>query len=453
MANNIHSNTPEKRLEEEKRTWNTIAITEKNRLPQTIEEINTWIRSIIEAIGSLISNADQIPLENHQISSTFGVLQAGRLMDASSQNNDCLVHSFLTIVSPLFRKLQRTDRNRVASYFRRFIMVQIPEINQSLLKSYHFLTTAELEKLARMYDVSFIVIKDSDEAAYRSMEVIPSMEDPFWNRHPSGPYHVIHGTNAHFTPVAYDGNSDPYTLTDIQKVDIESLMERITQSSIDDSGPARQRLQEVEHAAQQFIENHRPQLQEYLQQIKDDPSNKAYIVSNGFRTFQDLTSTFMKTYNGALKNQLPSKIITKVYDLLTKEQQPNEQSYVPSNSKQLENEYVIPGLTEEEQMKIALQTSINEQQQSNKKEEQELANALAQIQQQSVTQPSVTQPLVTQPSVTSTTSSNSTVLRVVHATANGSPYTATVYAPIKGGKRRTRKGKKTNRKTKRNIKK
>lgn len=58
-------------------------------------------------------------------------------MVASSNNYDCLIHSFLTSISQSFRKLDEDDKNEFANFFRRRIFLTLPIITQYLNSPTH----------------------------------------------------------------------------------------------------------------------------------------------------------------------------------------------------------------------------------------------------------------------------------------------------------------------------
>ena len=58
-------------------------------------------------------------------------------MVASSNNYDCLIHSFLTSISQSFRKLDEDDKNEFANFFRRRIFLTLPVIRQYLNSPTH----------------------------------------------------------------------------------------------------------------------------------------------------------------------------------------------------------------------------------------------------------------------------------------------------------------------------
>lgn len=60
---------------------------------------------------------DEKPLKD---TATFNGYKA---VITSANRNDCLIHAFLTAVSPIFRQLNPNDKNIVASYFRRIILL------------------------------------------------------------------------------------------------------------------------------------------------------------------------------------------------------------------------------------------------------------------------------------------------------------------------------------------
>ncbi len=89
-------------------------------------------------------------------------------MHSSGALFDCLIHSFLNMVSPNFRKLTDKDKIPIASAFRREFTPRLPEIEHlvekdeaiaRLLGKYVFLTDTELNALARTYRINVIVFE------------------------------------------------------------------------------------------------------------------------------------------------------------------------------------------------------------------------------------------------------------------------------------------------------
>ena len=84
----------------------------------------------------------------------------------SGSENDCLIHSVLTICSPSFRLQNDTVKTNVASFFRRRILTQMPGFTLQeidLLKSVRFLDDQILTKIARCFKLGFCVFLTGDD--------------------------------------------------------------------------------------------------------------------------------------------------------------------------------------------------------------------------------------------------------------------------------------------------
>ena len=65
------------------------------------------------------------------LSPNFGV-EGFERMNASANNYDCLIHSFLTATSPNFRLLNQTSKDEFANFFRRTIFLGLPLVACSI---------------------------------------------------------------------------------------------------------------------------------------------------------------------------------------------------------------------------------------------------------------------------------------------------------------------------------
>ena len=80
-------------------------------------------------------------------------------------DNDCLIHSVLTICSPAFRLQNDNVKVNVASFFRRNILTQMPGFTPeeiALLQGRNFLDSDILTKIANCFKVSFCVFLTYD---------------------------------------------------------------------------------------------------------------------------------------------------------------------------------------------------------------------------------------------------------------------------------------------------
>ena len=193
--------------------WESLICDRKDQVPNTIQEIDEWITRITSCMGVVADARDQIGRDpsEHIISPSFGLIAGGQLMNALGNNNDCLIHSFLSCVSRSFRKFSEEIRSTLASFFRRFVLPTIPGIDPNVrdrLKSYQFLTGGEIEFLSIHYQIPIINLQDGDHEIERSMEIFPPLNHSFWEGKMdsyTGPFYLIHGDNTHFTPIAYGG--------------------------------------------------------------------------------------------------------------------------------------------------------------------------------------------------------------------------------------------------------
>ena len=193
--------------------WESLICDRKDQVPNTIQEIDEWIARITSCMKVVADARDQIGRDpsEHIISPSFGLIMGGQLMNALGNNNDCLIHSFLSCVSRSFRKFSDEIRSTLASFFRRFVLPAIPGIDPNVrdrLRSYRFLTGGEIEFLSIHYQIPIINLQDSDHEIERSMEIFPPLNHPFWEGKMdsyTGPFYLIHGDNTHFTPIAYGG--------------------------------------------------------------------------------------------------------------------------------------------------------------------------------------------------------------------------------------------------------
>ena len=99
----------------------------------TIKDVNDWILSVTRNgkifNASTPSGQNSIRASKRTLPAEFGnKLRGAIVMEADSQNNDCLIHSFLTCISEAFRQITDEQRSMVAAFFRRYIMPVLPPI-------------------------------------------------------------------------------------------------------------------------------------------------------------------------------------------------------------------------------------------------------------------------------------------------------------------------------------
>jgi hypothetical protein len=231
-------------------------------LPVDHRALCNWVRSAATSIGGIASDNDRLGVDpytnGYVLESYFEPLQGGTLMNALGNNNDCLVHSFLSCVCPNFRKYDAPIRSTIASFFRRFMMTRMDFTEDGMreLKSYDFLDTNALSILCVYFRLQFIIVKKGKYPVDRHIEFIPEFDDTItynWrplNNKNRGPFYVIHGSGAHFTPVAWNNN---YALVDKNFIDLRNIADKINREAGDDQVQDERRKRNTERKIHDFL--------------------------------------------------------------------------------------------------------------------------------------------------------------------------------------------------------
>ena len=282
----VHGNvklTMKQRLEKDQKGWLDLVCNgvDKTAVPATIDEIDTWIGNVGTCLNNgPPENSDKIVRQTpvQEITGIFSfqksnsneivTLAGGTLMYALGNNNDCLIHSFLTCISPTFRTFEERIRSTLASYFRRFVLpiIVTDAYVKSRLESYVFLTGAEIDFLSNYYKIPIINIQDEKEAVNRSMEIFPQNED-FWadkGGDYTGPFYMIHGDNNHFTPVAYNGD---YKIKQ-RYADLKKIASDITEAVAIEFGRASDENEKLNAVKEEFIERFQPTILVLKQEVE-----------------------------------------------------------------------------------------------------------------------------------------------------------------------------------------
>lgn len=147
------------------------------------------------------------------LSPEFGIPGALR-MSSSASECDCLIHSFLTVTCPNFRKLTQRSKDEFASIFRRQMLPrlvsrypvtektpnQIMQFIIDVIQSGRFLSDADSSIIAKLFDVNLLLLEPAREGQ-KSLAILISPR----NDNKSDPY-VIYGSGAHFEGVKLDGD-------------------------------------------------------------------------------------------------------------------------------------------------------------------------------------------------------------------------------------------------------
>ena len=149
-------------------------------------------------------------------------------MFSSGNDNDCLIHSILTAVSKSFRTLTKDDKDKIASYFRRKILVDV--FNAMKIKKAAEKPGDDLKKLDdTIKELNEDVFLDDYVAGqfgerYKLGILIRDRTDPItkWNLtgYDNSQYIMIHnpGKN-HFEAIRYNKTNENKYLFDIKELD------------------------------------------------------------------------------------------------------------------------------------------------------------------------------------------------------------------------------------------
>lgn len=428
----------EQQLEIDKQEWDALECPGKGIIPSNVQKLRDWITLIGTCLNAKtvtpvpLSERIKPDLSGHVVSDAFGNLAGGQLMDALGDNNDCLIHSFLTCVARVFRLYDKETRSKIASYFRRFVLPTIQNIDphvKARLESYNFLTGGEIEFLSLGYKIPIVNLQDGKDAIERSMEIFPPREHNFWNDKDdnfNGPFYFIHGDNTHFTPIRFtDGYNIGYEMMKFNYGQLKTIADNITAEHDAVFNVVSQENEKIEKAKEEF----KAILQPDMAGIKEMATSNGWnaqtksIKMSGM--LEILKFTADKYVNDIIKNKLIDEsqedniniaIYTTLLDELSKNISTNVNTSPSDKIGKLEEFASKAGLTDDDDdydlvkvIKASLGESVN-----------------------------VSVPVTP-------TSGNSTVLRSISmkariGTGPETQYSATVYKPAKnGGRRKTKK--------------
>jgi len=200
----------------------------------TLDVLDRWVRRMSQHVGEIPSRHNVLVPEGRTavLGPDFGVLSEGIQMKSSGNGNDCLIHSFLSGVSPSFRKLTLKTRNRIASDFRRIILPELDDF-QNLpqyeeeddnddLEGETFLSDDIGERLSARFNIGILFVQRGN----KKNQAFAESKNP----HESASSIIIHGTRAHFTPVQIN---DEYIIpSDIAALSIEAVMRKLSENVV-----------------------------------------------------------------------------------------------------------------------------------------------------------------------------------------------------------------------------
>lgn len=125
---NINSSTTEDNINEQStsinNTYNLDKIDSVFKNISNYTEIDDWVNKKTEQmLKNGKTEIKRILLEDEKPLKDTATFNGYKVVITSANRNDCLIHAFLTAVSPIFRQLNPNDKNIVASYFRRIILL------------------------------------------------------------------------------------------------------------------------------------------------------------------------------------------------------------------------------------------------------------------------------------------------------------------------------------------
>jgi hypothetical protein len=454
--------------ENDQKEWDDLLCPGKETIPINIQAIGTWITTITKCMKAMPGKGVQIEQDSsgHVVSAAFTTndssvnLGGGQLMDALGDNNDCLIHSFLTCVSVVFRKYDRGVRSKIASHFRRFVLPTIPGIDPNVrdrLRSYNFLTGGEIEFLSIHYQIPIVNLQDGDHEIERTMEIFPPREHIFWNGKDdtyTGPFYFIHGDNAHFTPVRFNGSS--YEMR-FNYGKVKEIADKITAEHASVFEAVAGENEKIEKAKEDFKGILQPDMASIKKEMAASNNGNKQTKSLKMSGMLEILKFSAEKYiNDIIKSKiidesLREKARTAIYTTLLDELYKNMSSTVnaPSSEKiskleQLEKTYGQSGMSNADALTQAIKASLGES---------------TPVSGNSTTTAEPVKPVTTPVSGNSTTTpepvnpatGNSKILRTIsNITAKignvSTQYSATVYKPVAnaatlstGGKHKTKK--------------
>lgn len=163
---------------------------------------------------------DPSPLEGDGIENVY----------SSGNNSDCLVHSFLTNISPAFRRLSQKDKNAYATQYRTQIFPSFYKnkeedaTNQNLLHiPSAYLNDTHIQKLREAYNLNILVIQ-STRFTEGGKDVYSSVE--YFSKNPNRPYIIIYNRgNYHFTGMRHTADPKGFLFS---REEIDTLIKKYT---------------------------------------------------------------------------------------------------------------------------------------------------------------------------------------------------------------------------------
>jgi hypothetical protein len=163
-------------------------------------------------------------------------------MKSSGNEFDCLIHSFLTMVSNEFRRLPESQKDNIASAFRRRLFLQFPAVERSadreavkkqIPASHVFLTDSELQILSITYKINIIVFEqEKAEKIQQKTLKMPATITPFDNFKDSTTFYLLSEMDKHYEAVKAN---DSYM---ISRDTMEMILQKFPQDFTGEAKPS-----------------------------------------------------------------------------------------------------------------------------------------------------------------------------------------------------------------------
>jgi len=189
-----------------------------NDVNEDLDEMNT-IEKLNEQIGGLYEGGDEdketkkkgTNLENFDHKELY-------MMVSSGNENDCLIHTFLTAVSENFRKLDEDSKIQFAQNFRNPMYLKIAEKvdtegvdknAETRITSAEFLTDVDIVNLSKFYKLNILVFEDEKQGKMgNEIQTMPRCITFHENGEDADAY-MFYGNNSHYESVR---NASGYTI-------------------------------------------------------------------------------------------------------------------------------------------------------------------------------------------------------------------------------------------------
>lgn len=183
----------------------------------TIEKLDIYIKTFLNGPETETDVAGPISDTIPSLCSKKGLdefqkdLCSWNRMVSSGNKFDCLIHSFLTMVSPHFRKLSVSLKDTLASAFRRTLFLKFPLVERSadrdtvkeqIPATYVYLTDSELQILSLTYKINIIVFEQAkSEKVGGQIQKMPATITPIDNFEKSDVFYLLSNRNKHYEAV------------------------------------------------------------------------------------------------------------------------------------------------------------------------------------------------------------------------------------------------------------